>query len=189
MSQVVLGKAEPFGVRDRRCDPVGAKKDNFHLFWRDLIDNDSGPRLSSLKRKRVFAEKQSLEVVIMKLVQSLVVAAALAIPAVSSFAQSNQPVTRAEVKAQLVQLEKAGYQPGAGDRTQYPRNIQAAEARVSAANGAATDVGGIADGTSASGTHHPLRAFDHAVARLDHKVKASIRPDANDGMKPVYFGS
>jgi hypothetical protein len=137
----------------------------------------------------VFAEKQGPEVVTMKLVQSLVVAAALAIPAVSSFAQSNQPVTRAEVKAQLVQLEKAGYQPGAGDRTQYPRNIQAAEARVSAQNGAATDVGGVAEGTSASGTHHPLRAFDRAVVRLDHKVKASIRPDANDGMKPVYFGS
>jgi hypothetical protein len=145
--------------------------------------------MHSLKRKRVFAEKQSLEVVIMKLVQSLVVAAVLAIPAVSSFAQSNQPVTRAEVKAQLVQLEKAGYQPGAGDRTEYPRNIQAAEARVSAANGAAADVGGVTDGTSASGTHHPLRSFDHAVASLGHKVKASIRPDANDGMKPVYFGS
>jgi hypothetical protein len=140
----------------------------------------------------VFAEKQSLEVVIMKLVQSLVVAAALAIPAVSSFAQSNQPVTRAEVKAQLVQLEKAGYQPAAGENTQYPREIQAAEARVSAENAASTNVGGVGgvgDGSSASGTHHPLRAFDHAVVRLDHKVKASIRPDANDGMKPVYFGS
>jgi hypothetical protein len=136
----------------------------------------------------VFAEKQSLEVVTMKLVQSLVIAAALAIPAVSSFAQSNQPVTRAEVKAQLVQLEKAGYQPTKKD-TQYPRDLQAAEARVSAANGAATDVGGVTDGTSASGTHHALRSFDRAVANLGHKVKASIRPDANDGMKPVYFGS
>jgi hypothetical protein len=179
----------PVATATRLHDPVGTKKDNFHLFWRDLIHNDSGPRLASLKRKRVFAKKQSLEVVIMKLVQSLVVAAALAIPAMSSFAQSNQPVTRAEVKAQLVQLEKAGYQPGVGENTQYPRDIQAAEARVNAANGAATGVGGVADGSSASGTHHPLRAFDHAVARLDHKVKASIRPDANDGMKPVYFGS
>jgi hypothetical protein len=136
----------------------------------------------------VFAEKQSLEVVIMKLVQSLIVAAALAIPAVSSFAQSNQPVTRAEVKAQLVQLEKAGYQPTTND-TQYPRDIQAAEARVSAENSATASVGGVSDGTSASGTHHALRSFDSAVERLGHKVKASIRPDANDGMKPVYFGS
>src|SRR5258708_39163519 len=118
----------------------------------------------------------------MKVVQSLIVAAALAIPAVSSFAQSNQPVTRAEVKAQLVQLEKAGYNP-AGDQTQYPANIQAAQARVNAENVAASSYGGVADGTSASGTHHPLRSFDRAVARVDHKVRASIRPDANDGMQ------
>jgi hypothetical protein len=136
----------------------------------------------------VFAEKQSLEVIIMKLVQSLIVAAALAIPAVSSFAQSNQPVTRAEVKAQLVQLEKAGYNP-AGDQTQYPANIQAAQARVNAEDGAATGFGGVADGSSAASTHHPLRSFDHAVARVDHKVRASIRPDANDGLQSVYFGS
>ena len=90
----------------------------------------------------------------MKLVQSLIVAAAFAIPAVSSFAQSNQPITRAEVKAQLVQLEKAGYNP-ASDQTQYPNNIQAAQARVNAENGTATGFGGVADTTSASG--HSVR--------------------------------
>jgi hypothetical protein len=136
----------------------------------------------------VFAEETKLEVNIMKLVQSLIVAAALAIPAVSSFAQSNQPVTRAEVKAQLVQIEKAGYDP-AGDQTQYPANIQAAQARVNADNGAATDFGGATDGASASGSHHSLRSFDSAVARVGHKIGASVRPDANDGMKPVFFGS
>jgi hypothetical protein len=89
----------------------------------------------------------------MKLVQSLIVAAALAIPAVSSFAQSNAnaPVTRAQVRAELVQLEKAGYQPGRDD-PQYPRDVQAAEARVSAQNAAAgTSYGGVADSGSASG--------------------------------------
>ena len=40
----------------------------------------------------------------MKLVQSLIVAALIAAPAVS-FAQSNQPVTRAQVRAELVQLQ------------------------------------------------------------------------------------
>jgi hypothetical protein len=86
----------------------------------------------------------------MKLVQSLVVAAVLAIPAVSSFAQSNQPVTRAEVKAQLAQIEKAGYNP-TGDQTHYPSNIQAAQARVNAENGVANGFGGVADTSSASG--------------------------------------
>ncbi len=64
------------------------------------------------------------------LIAAVAAAAVLSIPAVS-FAQqaSNGPLTRAEVKAQLVQLEKAGYTPGL-DRTDYPAGIQAAEARI-----------------------------------------------------------
>jgi hypothetical protein len=124
----------------------------------------------------------------MKLVQSLIVAAALVVPAVSSFAQSNQPVPRAEVKAQLIQLEKAGYNP-TGDQTQYPANIQAAETRVNGDNAAANSFGGVADSTSATGSHHSLRAVEGDVARVDHKIRSSVRPDANDGMQPVYFGS
>ncbi len=63
------------------------------------------------------------------LVFAAVIASALAAP-VASFAQSsNQPETRADVRAQLVQLEKAGYNPVASD-AQYPQDIQAAEARV-----------------------------------------------------------
>jgi hypothetical protein len=38
-------------------------------------------------------------------------------------------VTRAQVKAELVQLERAGYNPSM-DRTTYPAQIQAAEAKV-----------------------------------------------------------
>jgi hypothetical protein len=102
----------------------------------------------------MFAKKQSLEVSIMKsLIRAVAVAAVLAIPAVS-FAQSNAPVTRAEVRAQLVQLEQAGYQPGRDD-PYYPRDIQAAEARVAAQNASATGVGGVVSGSSASGT--PVR--------------------------------
>lgn len=88
----------------------------------------------------------------MKVIQSLMVAAVVALP-VLSFAQSNQPLTRAEVRAQLVELEKAGYNP-VGDQTQYPNNIEAAEARVSAHNGfSAASYGPSTSGTSASGSH------------------------------------
>jgi Tfp pilus assembly protein PilE len=88
----------------------------------------------------------------MKLVQSLIVAAVVAIPAVS-FAQSVQPVTRAQVRAELVQLQQAGYNP-ASDQTQYPKNIEAAEARISAQNGTAdTSYGSPMAATSASGSH------------------------------------
>jgi Domain of unknown function (DUF4148) len=87
----------------------------------------------------------------MKLVQSLILAAVLAVPAVSSFAQSNAPVTRAQVRAELVQLEKAGYNPNANDTT-YPADIQAAEARVAAQNGTAeTSYGPSVSGSSQSG--------------------------------------
>jgi hypothetical protein len=56
-------------------------------------------------------------------------------------------------------------------------------------NAAASSYGGVADGTSASGSHHPLQSMDRVIHRLDHAIGASIRPDANDGMQPVYFGS
>lgn len=62
----------------------------------------------------------------------LVVSCALAAP-LSAFAQSvsasNAPLTRAQVQADLVRLEKAGYQPFGGD-DDYPANIQRAEAIV-----------------------------------------------------------
>ena len=100
---------------------------------------------------------------------TLIVAAALAIPAVSSFAQSNQqPLTRAEVKAQLVQIEQAGYRPGDGDRATYPVQIQAAQARVAAENGQSS-YGGVADNSTASGSYH-------APAHTGNSVD------------PVYFG-
>jgi len=87
----------------------------------------------------------------MKLVQSLIIAAVVAIPAVS-FAQSNESLTRAEVRAELIQLEKAGYNP-AGDQTQYPKNIEAAEARIDAANGvSASSYGSSTSGTTAAGS-------------------------------------
>jgi hypothetical protein len=89
---------------------------------------------------------------IMKVIQSLIVAAVVAIPALS-FAQSNQPLTRADVRAELVELQKAGYNPS-GDQTQYPRNIEAAEARVNADHIlAASSYGPSSAGTSASGSY------------------------------------
>lgn len=87
------------------------------------------------------------------LIKAVAVALVLAAP-VASFAQSNQPVTRAQVRADLVQVEKAGYSVG-GDRTTYPEQIQAAEARVAAANSVAqantSGFGSEASATSQSG--------------------------------------
>ncbi|MEM5424706.1 DUF4148 domain-containing protein [Paraburkholderia ferrariae] len=81
------------------------------------------------------------------LVQAVVIAAALAAP-VAVFAQSNQPVTRAQVRVDMVQVEKAGFNPARSNPNEYPANVQAAEARVAAQNSA---VGGVNNGSSQAG--------------------------------------
>lgn len=86
-----------------------------------------------------------------KLIGIAAVALAFAAP-VASFAQSNQSVTRAQVRAEIVQLEKAGYNPGVVNDTTYPADIQAAEARIAVENGTAQSaLGGVADGSVQSG--------------------------------------
>lgn len=86
----------------------------------------------------------------MKVVQSLVAAAVVAVPALS-FAQSSQPLTRAEVRAQLVELQKAGYNP-VHEEASYPQDILAAQARLDAQNSAASSYGPASAGTSSSGS-------------------------------------
>jgi hypothetical protein len=114
------------------------------------------PTLESL-RKRAFAQKSQVWRSIMKsFIQAVAVAAVLAVPAVS-FAQSNAPLTRAEVRAQLVQFEKAG---PADSNTSYPVQALAAESMVAAQNGASTGYGGVANGSSASGARRSVSATD-----------------------------
>jgi hypothetical protein len=100
---------------------------------------------------------------------TIIVAAALAIPAVSSFAQSDQPLTRAEVKSQLIQAQQAGYNPSA-DHTTYPAQIQAVDAKLAAQNGQ-NSYGGVADTRSASGSY-----------------RAPAHTGTANGVEPVYFG-
>lgn len=58
----------------------------------------------------------------------VVIAALLGVP-FATFAQSNAEPTRAQVKAELVRLEQAGYDP-AGSSNDYPVALRAAEAKV-----------------------------------------------------------
>lgn len=57
--------------------------------------------------------------------------AALASPVIS-VAQSSAPLTRAQVRSELIRIEQAGYHIGDGDETTYPAQIQAAEAKTAA---------------------------------------------------------
>jgi hypothetical protein len=102
------------------------------------------------------------------LIKAVALAAIIAAP-VASFAQSNQPVTRAQVRAELVQLEKAGYNP-VSDQSTYPANIQAAQARVDAQNGTAQ--------AANSGYGAPIAGSSQAG-----------RPVSGTDRNSVYFGN
>jgi hypothetical protein len=93
---------------------------------------------------------------------AIAAASILAAP-VASFAQSNGPVTRAQVRSELVQLESVGYNPGRVDPS-YPSDILTAQARVNAQN-AASGYGAPTAGASQSGGRVTV------------------------GIQPVYFGN
>lgn len=117
------------------------------------------------------------------LIQAVVVAAVLVAP-IASFAQSNQPVTRAQVRAELVQLEKAGYNPSRSADTNYPSDILAAEARVAAQSDAAGAVSGVIGVSRVNGSG--VGGFVSGSSEAGSRISARLA--ANDGMKPVYFG-
>jgi hypothetical protein len=104
------------------------------------------------------------------LAQAISIAVALAAPAIT-FAQSNAPLTRAQVRAQLVQLEQAGYHVGDGDQATYPAQLQAAEAKVARAEAGSSGYGGAANGSSAAGAATPA-AYQAEIP----------------GLRPIYSG-
>jgi hypothetical protein len=92
----------------------------------------------------------------MKMLACLTLAAsALAIPVLGFAQTSPAQITRAEVRADLVRVEQAGYNPARSDDADYPADIQAAEAKVAAQDTAQLTndaVGGVpSSGTSAAG--------------------------------------
>jgi hypothetical protein len=82
-------------------------------------------------------------------------ASALLSPALSFAQASSAPLTRAQVRADLIRVEQAGYNPSAGDDVHYPADIQAAEAKLAAQDAsrlATGAVGGVTDtGSSQAG--------------------------------------
>jgi hypothetical protein len=122
----------------------------------------------------------------MKTLVCLVFAASGLAGPVVSFAQSTEPITRAQVYADLIRVEQAGYHIGDGDNTTYPAEIQAAEAKIAAQDSqhAALDnavdnaVGGTTTtGTSASG------------ARLDMPRTAPSSCTGPTSYCNIFFGS
>lgn len=81
-------------------------------------------------------------------------------------------VSRAQVRAELVQLEQAGYRPGRANDPHYPDDLQAALTRVHADDAVAAD-------TSASSGYGP----DAAAA-----TQSGSRPATRIAERSIYFG-
>lgn len=62
-------------------------------------------------------------------IKAIIATATVLIPALA-FAQTNGPLTRAQVRAQLIELEKAGYNPGVDCSGDCPEGLARAEAVV-----------------------------------------------------------
>ncbi|QRR11695.1 DUF4148 domain-containing protein [Burkholderia sp. MS455] len=104
-----------------------------------------------------------------QLVAALLVAvsAAVAAPAFADEAV----VSRAQVRAELVQLEQAGYRPGRANDPHYPDDLQAALTRVHANDAVTADA-------SASGYGR------EAVAA----TQSGSRPATRIAERSIYFG-
>ena len=102
------------------------------------------------------------------LIKQIAVAVALISPVAASFAQSNQSLTREQVRADLVRVEKAGFNPL--DRMHYPENIQAAEQRAGAqadvAQANTSGYGPSVEGATKSGN----RVSDNSVSTYSPPV-------------------
>ncbi|AJY09113.1 DUF4148 domain-containing protein [Burkholderia dolosa] len=105
------------------------------------------------------------------LINAVALAALVAAPAVSFAQSSQQPVTRAQVRAELVQLEQAGYNPN--DWMHYPENIQAAQAKIAAAQNAGATVDATGYGANAA-----------AASQSGQRVVVPAAADRSS----VYFG-
>jgi hypothetical protein len=117
----------------------------------------------------------------MKTIRQMAAVAALVATPLVAFAQSDMQssdsLSRAQVKQDQLQVERAGYNNSVGDQTSYPREAQAAEARIGTEQVREAErggYGGVMPGSSASGSP-------------DMPMQPAHTGGAT-GTKPVYFG-
>ncbi|MBC8740602.1 DUF4148 domain-containing protein [Paraburkholderia sp. UCT31] len=104
-------------------------------------------------------------------ISALVLVPILALPTIAS-ASSNGPLTREQVRAELVQLHQAGYDRNHGD-AHYPTHLQTALESVGDQQQALSGYGGAYSGSAAfgaptkpgsSGTAAPAQpGWDHSI--------------------------
>jgi hypothetical protein len=111
------------------------------------------------------------------LIKAVAIAAVLAAPVVSFAQSSQQPVTRAEVRDELIQLEHAGYNPSTSNDVNYPADIQAAERRVQAQNPVVAQ------------TQQPTADTSGYGAPMSGSTQTGGMTQPTSGQKSVYFGN
>lgn len=118
------------------------------LYWLSLYTANLHCRYEYLQHTT------QLSVAVMKpVINALIAVSALGVPVLSFSQQSPSPVTRAQVRAELGQLEAAGFK-GPETGPYYPANLHAAEARVARQNASqapTSNYGPPAAGSSQSG--------------------------------------
>ena len=113
----------------------------------------------------------------MKAARILAVAVLVSIPAVS-FADTGHGLTRADVRADHIRLEKAGYNP-AGSEAHYPDDIAAAESAVAAAQQVArSDQNGPSKSQDDNVAAVSAPATGYAAA--DKRAARNARTDTDD---------
>ena len=95
------------------------------------------------------------------LVHTVCAVAVMAVP-IASLAQSDEGLTRAQVQAEIAQLQQAGFNPANANTVDFPANMHASDA---SAAGQSSGYGPATNGSSQMG-----------------------RPASTSGMKPVFFG-
>ncbi|WP_322024327.1 DUF4148 domain-containing protein [Burkholderia sp. BCC1977] len=113
----------------------------------------------------------------MKAARILAVAVLASIPALS-FADTGHSLTRADVRAELIRLEQAGYSP-ASSEAHYPDDIAAAQNAVAAAQRVArSDQNGASKSQDDNVAAASAPAAGYAAA--DKRAARNARTDADD---------
>jgi Domain of unknown function (DUF4148) len=112
------------------------------------------------------------------LIKAVAIAAVLAAPVVSFAQSSQQPITRAEVRGELIQLEHAGYNPATSNDANYPADVQAAEQRVQAQNPALAQT-----------QTQPTADTSGYGAPMSGSTQSGAMTQPMTGAKSVYFGN
>jgi hypothetical protein len=117
------------------------------------------------------------EIGIMKTLIAVSLAVSALVAPALSFAQATQaPLTRAQVYADLVRVERAGYNPTTSDDATYPADIQAAEAKIAAQDATQTD-------NAAANTLAPVAEATSEGAAMTGSSESGMRQSTHEPMK------